>query len=442
LLVEEFFCARDVQGMIASVAALGCTCFHDELAALLLRAALDRQEQERQAAVGLLSALEAEGLLSNAQLVRGFEKLVLAWDDLQLDVPGAPCLLVALLSSRVGLLDRSLFARLPEELLRELCSSLPPGPARDTLEAHLGDLAAFKVELRARLDSELFCRRSVDDFAAWLKGAGKPAFHHEVLIAACLSSFGAEPSASAFWTACCDAEGLAAEKRSLVLAMLRQLHTAQEAWLLDEVDVQLGFSRLLGGIEALERERPGTTEMLTGLLGGAVEQEVLPAEFLRSARRMRFGGPCGVEVVRAAQRRTPMHSRRIWGSGDARQFRKEVKEAILEYFDSGSLDELAQIVEELHLSEKEQAHFVQKLLVAGMERGEASGALDAVQALMGSCWSAQEVQAAFEELRDIARDLVLDFPHCREHTSDLVRTAVGRGVLDQSYLVYDVTTVV
>lgn len=55
-------------------------------------------------------------------------RLVLSWEDLQLDVPGAPGLLVSLLSSRVGLFDKSLFARLPEQLLARVSSDLPPRP--------------------------------------------------------------------------------------------------------------------------------------------------------------------------------------------------------------------------------------------------------------------------------------------------------------------------
>jgi len=67
-------------------------------------------------------------------------------------------------------------------------------------------------------------------------------------------------------------------------------------------------------------------------------------------------------------------------------------------------------------------------------------ALLAVAQLVGSCWGLEEIQAAFEQLRDIADDLVLDFPFCRERTDDLVWSAVDRGLLESSYLVSDVAS--
>jgi len=241
-----------------------------------------------------------------------------------------------------------------------------------------------------------------------------------------------------------DASTLAAaeERRDLVLVMLAKLHSAEEGWLLKDVDLQLGFSRLLGKIGDLADAWPYTQEMLVGLLRGAIEVELLPAEFLKIARRMRFGGPVGVEVVRKVQRQTPMHSRRVWGTGDARQFRMEVWQTIVEYFDSKSLEELAQIVEELHLNEKEQARFMRKLMIAGMQRQEPKVALDAVESLMGICWDRDQVLDAFYQLREVQQDLFLDMPDCRERTDELVVMAAARGLLEQADVALDKMTIV
>lgn len=441
-LTQEFFCAMDVPGMSASIAALGCQSYHDELVALLLRASLDGKDPEREATVILLDALAREGLLDTAQLVRGYEKLVLAWEDLRLDVPDAHRKLVALLSSSMGLLDKSLFARLPEDLLLALQNDLSPGSAQDALKLHLWDLMAFKNELAVRLEADLFCGRDIDAVAAFLRSGNKAKFHHEVVLMACERSLNAVPSSTAFWMSCFSPAGLVEQKRNLVLAMLVQLHVVDEDAVLTEVDLQLGFSRLLGLGEKLIQDAPEVQASLVALLRGAVERELLPAEFLKSARRMRFGGRCGVELSREVQRQTPLYSRRSWGTGDGRQFQTEVKEAISEYFDCRNIQELANIVQELHLSEKEQIRFVRKLLVAGMERKDGDVALDAVSELQGPCWGHAEVIAAFEQLRDIADDLVLDFPYCREQTNDLVCAAVGRGLLDSSYLLSDVGSAV
>lgn len=442
LLADEFFCARDVPGMVASVEALGCPSFHDELVAICLRASLDRNEPERDAVVEFLGALSAAELLSTAQQVRGFEKLVLTFDDLRLDVPSAPNHLAALLAPETGIVTLGFFPRLPEGLLQALADGVAPGALQDAVRAHLEDLRAFKAELAAHLEADLFCMRSVDQLVAWLRGAAKDAFHHEVVLAALVSSLDPNPSPSAYWMSCFSGPALVAEKRRLVLGMLAQLQSVDESFLLDEVDVQLGFSRLLGLVDHLVQTSPENRDFVVALFVGVVEQEQMPAEFLKCARRMRFGGPKGVEVLREAQRQTPMYSRRSWGTGDEQQFRKEVRMAILEYFDSKSIDELAQIVQELHLSEKEQSQFIRKLLVTGMERDETGPALDAVAGLSGFCWFPEDVRSAFEQLRDVARDLVLDLPMCRERTNDLVLEAVRRGILEESYIAYDADTIV
>eukprot|EP00439_Symbiodinium_sp_Y106_P055392 s1231_g7.t1 len=439
LLATEFFCSGDVEGMVASIKGLGCTAFHDELAALLLRASLDQREKDRCTVVPLLAALHDAGLLSTAQLSRGFEKLVLAWEDLQLDVPGAPGLLVSLLSSRVGLFDRSLFARLPEDLLVKVCAELPASVVQRTIRSHLEELTAFKVEMTSKVEHDLLRTGNPDGLAHWLREECKPAFHHEVVVAACLSSFNGQPMADAFWMSCFDTQGLRAEKSRLVLEALVQLSQDQ---LLSETDIQIGFSRVLG-IVTTDLESNFKSEDLThlvALLRAAVEKELLAAQFLKIARRLRFGGSMGVEALRTAQRQTPLHSRRVWGTGDLRQMRTEMHDTIEEYFDSRSTEELAQVLEELHLSAKEQVTFLRKLLVAGMERKETEAVLFAVQELLGFCWSEQEVEGAFHELRDIEKDLVLDFPDCRECTGKLVRTAVEQGLLKASYLAVDATT--
>lgn len=418
LIVDEFLCAQDVPGAAASIAALGSACFHDELAAMLLRSALDRGSRERAAAMRLLQSLLEESLLSEPQLVRGFEKLVLIWEDLRLDVPDVAGWLCGLLSSRAGLLDKSLFGRLPESLLQALCDDLEAGVARDTLQEHVDDLAGFKIQVRARLAMVLSQERSAADFAAWLRRARRADFHHEVVVAASLLAVDAPP-------------GAAEELRKAVFSMVAQL---QEERLLTDADMQFGFSRLLGMAGELARGSGDSKEAVVGLLRCAVERELLPAEFLKCARRLRFGGPLGVQTVRQAQRQTPAHSRRVWGSGDARHIQIEIEEAILEYFDSGSAEELGRIVEELHLSGKELVRFVRKLLVLGMEHDQTDRALDAVSELLGFFWTPEEVRAAFDQLRDLVPDLVLDLPNCQEYAQSLVLTACRRGILEDSYL--------
>ncbi|CAK9076801.1 unnamed protein product [Durusdinium trenchii] len=327
-LAEEFFCSQDVEGMVASVKGLGCLPFHDELAALLLRASLDQKDATRQSVIPLLLTLHENELLSTAQLARGFEKLVLSWEDLQLDVPGAPGLLVSLLSSRVGLFDKSLFARLPEDLLAKVVEDLPSNLAQRTIQTHLSELTAFKIELHSKIEEQLLRMGTADGLAAWLREECKPAFHHEVVVAACLSSFDGRPHPDAYWTSCFDPSDLRTEKCRMILDALVQLSTSEH--LLSETDIQIGFSRVLGIVTSEMEVKETRSEFphLVALLRGAVEKELLAAQFLKLARRLHYGGPLGMQALRCAQRQTPLHSRRVWGTGDLRQMRAEMHDTI------------------------------------------------------------------------------------------------------------------
>ncbi|CAK0830033.1 unnamed protein product [Prorocentrum cordatum] len=181
------------------------------------------------------------------------------------------------------------------------------------------------------------------------------------------------------------------------------------SWQQDEVDVQLGLPRLRDAAEGIEATQPGTAEhlVLVALLAGAAERELLPAECPTSACRLRSS------AARAAARRCgppgggfpPCTPARLGAPATrAASGREEVREAILEFFGSRDVEELAHISEELHLSEKQQTAFVRKLLATGIETGESEAALLAVSRLLGRAWSGSEVRGAFEQLRGMAED--------------------------------------
>lgn len=81
---------------------------------------------------------------------------------------------------------------------------------------------AFKDELRTKINESLL-RTGAEGLASWLREECKPAFHHEVVVAACLCSFD-KPCPEATWTWFGD---LREEKGRMVLDALVQLSTAE-----------------------------------------------------------------------------------------------------------------------------------------------------------------------------------------------------------------------
>ncbi|CAK9018402.1 Glycosyltransferase afumC (Fumihopaside A biosynthesis cluster protein C) [Durusdinium trenchii] len=224
--------------------------------------------------------------------------------------------------------DKSLFARLPEDLLAKVVEDLPSNLAQRTIQTHLSELTAFKIELHSKIEEQLLRMGTADGLAAWLREECKPAFHHEVVVAACLSSFDGRPHPDAYWTSCFDPSDLRTEKCRMILDALVQLSTSEH--LLSETDIQIGFSRVLGIVTSEMEVKETRSEFphLVALLRGAVEKELLAAQFLKLARRLHYGGPLGMQALRCAQRQTPLHSRRVWGTGDLRQMRAEMHDTI------------------------------------------------------------------------------------------------------------------
>jgi len=435
-IAKELFCGWDVAGAAASLEALQCPSHHDEFVALLLRTSFDRSEAERAVLVGLFGHLADRGVLSAAQRARGLEKVVLAWQDLRLDVPDVVSQIADLFGA--GLFEQALLLRLPEPLLRALAAELPAGQRRDSLQSHLEDLVGFKERLDQHLEADVFSGGSPERFAAWLDEEQRSVYHPIAVLALLRRAVDAMPSPPAFWTSPVEGVQLVAERRNVVLSTVELLLADVCA----ESAVQIGFSRLLGAVDELTRAWLEAREQLVALLVGAVERQVLPAEFLNCARRLRLGGSEAVAVTRGALRRTPLFSRRVWGSGDARQLARDMQETVDEYFDARSVDELALCVQEWHLSADGQVRFVRKLLAAGIERDEIEAALEAVSDLTGFCWSREDVRGAVEQLQGTFDDWKLDFPSCRERSALLIRAAYARGMLGTPDMLYHISELV
>lgn len=200
--------------------------------------------------------------------------------------------------------------------------------------------------------------------------------------------------------------------RESVVELLSKLNTAT---VLSKDSLQWGVTRLLGQLDDLELDCPRVVDMATELLSCLVADELVSVPFLRRCRQLRIGGTTGVRVLNATMRRTPEYSKKHLGTS---QFKTELQNMILEYFNSGDQAEFARCVCELApLSNEQSSELVRKVMLFAMERSGAECEL-ALQLLVHLCRQEEidgdHVEGGFDELYERMPDVMLDVPDARE----------------------------
>ena len=350
-ITDEFLNSLDVKACIAAIEDLESSRPLDDLISRLLRASLDRGEKERDAVAGLIKELCSSGIASIRQCERAFEKIILSFDDLRLDVPGAAPLIAALVNRAVDdkCLPGNYKFRLPESMQID--------------QVTLTTLRAFKKKCRSMLEEFLAAQgpEKIAEVAEQLScQVDGDSLRHEFVRMAMVVSM--------------DKTDAEREAISILFASLEKV-------LCDE-DLVLGFSRLLGCLDDLSIDIPHVNDLTVKFIVRAICDEILPQSFLEQTRRLRIGGVTGSAVAAKAQellgaigagelRARSLAGSRLWGVCTAAKddrWRKELSAAIIEFFDSHDAGEFLRILSEWEIDIDRAGEIVRKLIVAGMEK--------------------------------------------------------------------------
>lgn len=398
-ILNEFFVAMDVPGALAQARDLlmECPCEADELGVLAIRSALDHGQAVQEATVRLLVAAHGEDLLDSHALIRSYEKLLCTWEDIAIDAPKAPEALLQMLHGCIEgkAVGKTFLTKLPENLLSAGTGNLSPDMLTELTKVS-AELKDFKYKVGVALQ-EYFGAGNVADVESFLQEIDLEAYHHEFVKKAATLSFTQD-----------DAEAA----RESVVELLSKLNTAT---VLSKDSLQWGVTRLLGQLDDLELDCPRVVDMATELLSCLVADELVSVPFLRRCRQLRIGGTTGVRVLNATMRRTPEYSKKHLGTS---QFKTELQNMILEYFNSGDQAEFARCVCELApLSNEQSSELVRKVMLFAMERSGAECEL-ALQLLVHLCRQEEidgdHVEGGFDELYERMPDVMLDVPDARE----------------------------
>lgn len=418
-LLREYFVNLAVDDAVTQIRDLlgDCPSEADEFGVLAIRAAVDRDEAAQKALVELLCNLRRTDVLDDAVLVRSFEKLFCTWEDIAIDAPHAPEVLVGLLNNCItgNVIDQALLTKLPENLLNAGRAKASPEFA-EMLAGVAEALSTFKKQATRALD-EYWVDLNANEVNTFLQELKMQPYHHEFVKKAIIMSFSHKDSGP--------------EAREATVALFEQLTASS---VLSKDDLQWGITRLLAQLDDLALDNPHCVEQATEFFASMVAGELVSVPFLRRCRLLRIGGGTGLRVLDSVQRRTPEYCKRHL---DVAHFKKELQTMILEFFNSGDEAEFGRCVRELApLSEEKSAELIRKIMVLAMER---SGQ-ECEMALKLLVWlhrheelNSAMIEKGFDDMYKKMDDLVLDVPDAVEMARSFVVEAKKAKVLRRGW---------
>mmetsp|Transcript_65247 Transcript_65247/g.155866 ORF Transcript_65247/g.155866 Transcript_65247/m.155866 type:complete len:525 (+) Transcript_65247:184-1758(+) len=396
-LLDEYFRAGDLQATVRRTRELLAACpSADEFGVIAIRCAMDGDEDVGRYNLKLLCALNKHGIIDDAGFVRSFEKLFCTWEDIMMDAPKAPVLILRTLQDLVagGVPIKALYTKVPEGLLKA-ADAKEESAVSEVLRGVAANLKEFKKKLTPCIE-EYFVALNDEEVEIFLKELNMLDYHHEFVKKVATHSFSTNNITSA---------------RDSVITLFGHLSTRG---LLTKDDLQWGITRLLSQLDDLTLDCPHAIDHTTELLCAMVSDELVGVPFLRRCTLLRIGGLSGVQVLKNTQRRTPEYSKRYL---DTAQFKKELQTMIEEYLNAGDVAEFTRCVRDLAPNEAQSAELVRKLMTFAMERSGTECEM-ALQLLTSLCRDEEvelaAVEKGFDELYERMPDLILDVPDARE----------------------------
>jgi len=411
-LLDELFMSNDFACFVEQLEELNCKLYHDELVAHVIRTSLDRNDRERDIVEELITLMKKSSHLSVGQLSRGFEKLFLTWEDIVLDAPDAPAMILKFVELAIadGVLPPNFIARLPEQFLAKVNTLEPCVSEYPELVQQLKELQEFKKNSYSIIQDYLI-GDGAEPIADISNRLGKNRPMHEFVRRAM---------------------NLALDKsdkqRELVSSLLCNLRDAR---ILSEDDFLWGFSHLLGSIEDLSIDCPNAVDLISKFLIRGVTDEVIPPSFLEHAIRLGLGNEKGFDCARIAKGTIDNAEvewadlRDVWGflavvakkGDDEKHWSKAREVALNEYFDSHDKAEFCRVVRDWIISTSRAIRIVKDAILKAMD-GTPNDCLAVVELLEFAVKHEEikesDVYRAMAELDAATDDLKLDIPDYEE----------------------------
>jgi hypothetical protein len=408
-ILEELFDSNEFTTCVSRISGLDCRLYHDELIAHAIRFSLDRDDKDRANIAELITLMGKSGKLSIGQISRAFEKLFLNWEDICLDVPDAPSMILKFVEVGIadGIIPAGFIAKLPEQFLSTVAAIEPCVEEFPEVVQQLVALKEFKKHVTLIMGEfiRLSGKQSISDIAAELRRIAMPNLHHEFIRRAINKSLDMND-----------------RERELVCQLLSGLRDTRT---LTEDDFLWGFSHLLGGLEDLTLDCPNAVNLVSKFLVRAVTDELIPPSFLENAIRLSLGGEeKGVLAATLAKNFIDdaqvewAELRNVWEieeiGSEFNGWKAELDIALNEYHDSHDKAEFCRQMHEWALSTSRVIVLVKAALLKAMD-GTGADCLAVVDLLEYAVNTAEELRSsdiarALAELDTAQDDLKLDIP--------------------------------
>eukprot|EP00743_Colponemidia_sp_Colp-15_P000606 GILK01000679.1.p1 GENE.GILK01000679.1~~GILK01000679.1.p1 ORF type:complete len:520 (-),score=122.84 GILK01000679.1:331-1890(-) len=421
-IMEDYLLSGDITEAAKSIKDLNAPHFHDVLVKRAVTLSLDRAAPQQEAASALITLLFTSKILTAEQIWAGFKILFAGLDDLSLDVPDAPDLLLQFVACAIkdGCLSPAFVARIPEPLLergrgklifQDICKVAQEPEA----------LSAYKKKIQGSL-AEYFVSGDIEDIRTQLQELGHAEFHPEFVK---------------------KAVQLALERRDKERELASILLSSIYSNPVSAESMSHGFDRLLDSIEDLSLDVPDAPRLVAQFLARAVVDEIIPPAYVTNHARTTVEGTKVASIISQTQgllnmSHATIRLAKIWGPGDGRpvdEVKREVEAALQEYLSSNDVEELVRWIQELN-SPYFHHEVVKKAVTMSMEKQEKDR--QAVTQMLRTLVDRQlispgQVTAGFDRVKDSMNDLKLDIPAADDMFSSFVARAKEQHVLPAAY---------
>ena len=410
-MLEELFTSSDYATFVDRVKTLNCKVYHDELVAHIIRVSFDRSDRERDMVEELITLMKKSSNVSLGQLSRGFEKLFLTWEDIVLDCPEAPAMILKYVELAIadGVLPSNFLARLPEQFLAKLTSIEPCVSEYPEIVQNLVDLKDFKKSCTSIVVDYLASdgAEPVADLGQRLGSRAVTGGHgHEFVRRAVNISLDRED-----------------QQRELVSVLLTKLRDIR---VITEDDFLWGFSHLLGSVEDLVLDCPNAVDLVGKFLIRAVTDEVIPPAFLEHAIRLGLGNDLGIQCATMAKdaiENTEVEwaeLRNVWNctvpenrQDDESHWKKRSDLCLVEYFNSHDKPEFWNVMRDWITTTSRAIKIIKEAILKAMD-GTPNDCLAVVE-LIEFAVKHEEIREsdlyrAMAELDAATDDMKLDIP--------------------------------
>mmetsp|Transcript_8232 Transcript_8232/g.30367 ORF Transcript_8232/g.30367 Transcript_8232/m.30367 type:complete len:745 (-) Transcript_8232:1201-3435(-) len=408
-LLKEFVTSRDRQEAVRCLRELDMSFFHHELVKQSLILAME-EESARKDILNMLHHVAEIGLVSETQVLKGFQRVQDSLPDLELDIPNARELLHKIIHDvkELGMLAMP-WAKIDLEANGTQNGNCN-GSANGVDDKHV---KVFKEKCTVLL-REYLLSGDVDDACLRVQEiAGQPHQYWVVKRAVTLSM------------------DMGVREKEAVAHLLFELKARD---ILDTQSFEKGFGALLDSTEDLTLDIPDTPGVLALFIARAVIDDLIPSTFVTYALTTKSQQASG-EVAKAASvllkgQNSRSRVKNAWGGSDGASLehaKQHLKDLLAEYVSSRDSEEAIRCLRELDMPFFHH-EFVKQALILAMEappiqlpkdvnrwpsddRNVSTLLLDLLTELAETGQlSLYQITVGFQRVRSRLNDLSLDIP--------------------------------